>query len=169
MLVKMNDGHVKDVPVTEVTPENYIVPENAKHVYHCIIEVKKFDAETGARLSRPRIQKFGKKAFESMVAESLRNQGYTITILHDPNEFIAQAQQNEAEAKANAEKKAFDEAVAKAVAEKQAEHDAEMEALRKQLAEAEAKASTKRGRPSKAENEAQSEETANGGTNTNAQ
>ena len=112
MLVKMNDGHVKDVPVTEVTPENYIVPENAKHVYHCIIEVKKFDAETGARLSRPRIQKFGKKAFESMVAESLRNQGYTITILHDPNEFIAQAQQNEAEAKANAEKKAFDDAVA---------------------------------------------------------
>ena len=58
-------GKTKDVAITEVTPENYIVPEKEKGMYHCIIEVRKFDSETGKRLSVPRIQKFGKKVFEN--------------------------------------------------------------------------------------------------------
>lgn len=55
------EGKTKDVAITDVNPENYIVPSNEQHLYHCIIEVRKFDSETGKRLSTPRIQKFGKR------------------------------------------------------------------------------------------------------------
>ena len=102
------EGKTKDVNVSEVTPENYIVPDNEKKLYHCIIEVRKFDSETGKRLSVPRIQKFGKKSFENSVAHNLKLQGYTVTILHDPNEWLA--------TQAEATQKAIDKAVADALA-----------------------------------------------------
>ena len=98
------EGKVKDVAITDVTPENYIVPDNEKHLYHCIIEVRKFDSESGKRLSVPRIQKFGKKSFDNGVGSNLKKQGYTVTILHDPADYMkAKA---EADAKARAEEKA---------------------------------------------------------------
>lgn len=110
------EGKTKDVAITDVTPENYIVPSNEQHLYHCIIEVRKFDSETGKRLSVPRIQKFGKKSFENGILDALKKQGYTITVLHDPNEYVkaqaeekaarTAAQQKAAEAKAKAEEKA---------------------------------------------------------------
>lgn len=116
MRVKVNDGKTKDVAITDVTPENYIVPSNEQHLYHCVIEVRKFDSETGKRLSVPRIQKFGKKSFENGILDALKKQGYTITVLHDPNEYVkaqaeekaarTAAQQKAAEAKAKAEEKA---------------------------------------------------------------
>ena len=34
MDIKLEDGNVKDVEVTEVTAQNYIVPENEKHLFH---------------------------------------------------------------------------------------------------------------------------------------
>lgn len=107
MRVKVNDGKTKDVAITDVTPENYIVPSNEQHLYHCVIEVRKFDSETGKRLSVPRIQKFGKKSFENGILDALKKQGYTITVLHDPNEYV----------KAQAEEKAAADAKAKAEAE----------------------------------------------------
>lgn len=82
MLIKLQDGRVKDAPMTEVTAENYICPVNETHLYHCIVEVRKFNPETGARLSVPRLQKFGKRIFEGAVRKNLEKQGYTITILH---------------------------------------------------------------------------------------
>lgn len=110
------EGKTKDVAITDVTPENYIVQSNEQHLYHCVIEVRKFDSETGKRLSVPRIQKFGKKSFENGILEALKKQGYTITVLHDPNEYVkaqaeekaarTAAQQKAAEAKAKAEEKA---------------------------------------------------------------
>ena len=104
MRVKVSEGKTKDVAIIDVTPENYIVPDNEKHLYHCVIEIKKFDGETGKRLSIPRIQKFGKKGYENSIADNLKKQGYTITVLHDPNEYMkAKA---EADAKARAEEKA---------------------------------------------------------------
>ena len=104
MRVKVSEGKTKDVEIIDVTPENYIVPDNEKHLYHCVIEIKKFDSETGKRLSIPRIQKFGKKGYENSIADNLKKQGYTITVLHDPNEYMkAKA---EADAKARAEEKA---------------------------------------------------------------
>lgn len=116
------EGKTKDVTITDVTPENYIVPDNEKHLYHCVIEVRKFDAETGKRLSVPRIQKFGKKAFDNGVGSNLRKQGYTITILHDPADYV--------KAQAEATQKAIDKAVADALvkANKTAKADDKAEA-----------------------------------------
>ena len=136
MRVKVSEGKTKDVAIIDVTPENYIVPDNEKHLYHCVIEIKKFDSETGKRLSIPRIQKFGKKGYENSIAEHLKKQGYTITVLHDPNEYVkAQAeekaariaaQQKAAEEKAAADAKAKAEAEAKAKAEEKAALKAEI-------------------------------------------
>jgi membrane protein involved in colicin uptake len=130
------EGKTKDVDVTKVTPENYIVPDNEKHLYHCVIEVRKFDSETGKRLSVPRVQKFGKKMYENNIADNLKKQGYTITVLHDPNEWLAdQAEANKAKAaakaqaaaeKAAADAKAKEEADAKAKAEEKAALKAEI-------------------------------------------
>ena len=76
----------RDLPIESLTKDNYVVPVGEERCYHCIIEVVQFDPKTGKRLSRPRIQKFGKKMFESIVESSLRKQGYNVTILHDPND-----------------------------------------------------------------------------------
>ena len=116
------EGKTKDVAITYVTPENYIVPSNEQHLYHCVIEVRKFDSETGKRLSVPRIQKFGKKSFENGILDALKKQGYTITVLHDPNEYV----KAQAEEKAAADAKAKAEAEAKAKAEEKAALRAEI-------------------------------------------
>lgn len=137
MRVKVGtEGKTKDVTVENVTPENYIVPDNEKHLYHAVIEIKKFDSETGKRLSIPRVQKFGKKMYENSVAENLKKQGYTITVLHDPNDWLAEqaeanaakaaAKNKAAEEKAAADAKAKEEAGAKAKAEEKAALKAEI-------------------------------------------
>jgi hypothetical protein len=88
MEVKTTLGN-KDVQITEVTPENYILPKGEEHLFHALIEVKKFDPNTAKRQSVPRIQKFGKKTFESGgVHDNLKRQGYTVDILHDPNAWL---------------------------------------------------------------------------------
>ena len=113
----------RDTPIEKLTAENYIVPIGEERDYHAVIEVVQFDPKTGKRISRPRVQKFGKKIFEAHVLNSLRKQGYTVTILHDPNAWLkeqaAKAEQAKAEAeaaKAKAEQERFDAAVAAAVA-----------------------------------------------------
>jgi hypothetical protein len=90
--------------------------------YHVVIEVRQFDQKTGARISKPRVQKFGKKAYENGIAESLRKQGYDLLILHDPNEWLrahkeeaAARAKAKAEADAKAEQERFDKAVNEAV------------------------------------------------------
>ena len=126
MRVKVSEGKTKDVAIIDVTPENYIVPDNEKHLYHCVIEIKKFDSETGKRLSIPRIQKFGKKGYENSIADNLKKQGYTITVLHDPNEYMkAKA---EADEKAKAEKAKAAEEKTKADAKAKAEEKAALKA-----------------------------------------
>lgn len=110
MQVKTETGRIKDVGILEVTPENFICPASERNMYHCRIEIKKFNPETGERLSKPRIQVFGKKFFETFGLHNLRKQGYTVDILHDPNQFV----------KANRERIAAEER-AKAEAEKEAE------------------------------------------------
>lgn len=122
----------RDTPIEKLTAENYVVPRGEERSYHVVIEVKQFDQKTGKRLSTPRIQKFGKKIFESSVRASLKKQGYDIVILHDPNQWIQEQQEKAAEqakaaaeAKAKAEKEAFDAAVAAAVAKELAKRAAE--------------------------------------------
>ena len=126
MLTK--DG--RDTPIEKLTADNYIVPKGEEKDYHAIIEVVQYDPKTGVKLSKPRVQKFGRKTFESHVQASLRKQGYAVTILHDPNQWLKeQAAQAAAKAKADAEAKAkaeqerFDAAVAAAVAKALAERE----------------------------------------------
>ena len=116
----------RDTPIDKLTADNYIVPKGEEKDYHAVIEVVLYDQKTGRKLSKPRIQKFGRKSFESHIEASLRKQGYTITILHDPTEWLkeqnAKAAQT-AKAKAQAEKERFDAGVAAAVAKALAERE----------------------------------------------
>ena len=143
----------RDTPIVNLTPDNYVVPKGEERYYHAVIEVVQFDQKTGKRLSKPRVQKFGKKSFEASIQASLRKQGYTVTILHDPNTWIAEQQEKaaakakaDAEAKAKAEQEKFDAAVAAAVAKALDERDAAEPAAD----QAEQK---KPGRPAKTEKE----------------
>lgn len=139
----------RDTPIEKLTADNYVVPKGEEMAYHAVIEVTQYDPKTGKRLSKPRVQKFGKKIFEAHVADSLRKQGYTVTILHDPNVWIKEQQAKaaakakaDAEAKAKAEQERFDAAVAAAVAKALA-------AKEKADAEAQQEPAKKPGRPAK--------------------
>lgn len=90
MLVKTENG-TQDVPMINaltgeynVNAGNYIVPAGEEALYHVIQEQKKFNAETGKRLSKPVIQKYGKKEYESIVQRQLRLQGFQVVVLHEP-------------------------------------------------------------------------------------
>lgn len=113
----------RDLPIEKLTAENYIVPKGEEKDYHAVIEVRQFDQKTGRRLSTPRVQKFGRKAFEAHILASLRKQGYEVTILHDPNDWIKENQ-----AKLAAQAKAKADAQAKAIAEAKAAEKAAMKA-----------------------------------------
>lgn len=115
MRVKFGNNGTKDVPILEVTAENYIVPAGEENTYHCRIEQVQFSPSTGKRLSKPLIQKFDAKMFP-MVQRNLRQQGWTIDILYNPTEYL----------KAEEEKKQMTREQRKAVEEqrKQKERDA---------------------------------------------
>lgn len=141
----------RDTPIEKLTAENYIVPRGEERSYHAVIEVVQFDQKTGKKLSKPRVQKFGKKQFEASVQASLRKQGYTVTILHDPNVWLKKqaelAEASKAKAKAEKEaedKKKFNEAVAAAVAK-------ELAAREKSKTENKTAEAKKPGRPGKSE------------------
>lgn len=157
MFIKLSDGRVKDVAVKDVTAENYICPDKEKHLYHVVIEVRKFNSETGERLSVPRVQKFGKKIFETLIRKELQKQGYTLTILHTPENKpdIAAKAKEAARLAAEQKQSEIDEAVAKALADQEAKHKAELEE-----AVAKALASKKSGRKSNAEKAAEAEQAA---------
>lgn len=152
----------KDVALDALTPDTYIVPKGEERCYHLIQEVVQYDQKTGAKISRPRLQKYGRKAFDSVVRSALIKQGYQFTILHDPKDYEAKAAslkaaaaaeakakaeaeakraaelaEAEAKAKAEAEKKAAEE---KAAAEKKAFEEAVAAEVARRLAEAETKA-----------------------------
>ena len=112
----------KDVSLEALTPGEYIVPKGEERFYHCLIEVKQFSRTTGAKQSKPRLQKFGLKAFRKSIRENLVKQGYTITVLHDPSEWIkahaeqlAQMAQADKAAKEAEIQAKVDAAVAKAI------------------------------------------------------
>lgn len=83
MLTKENTN----VPVAEITKENYLVPKNETHLYHIKMEVTSFDQRSGKRLSHPVIQKFQLINVENGILSLLRQQGYSLEILHDPKEW----------------------------------------------------------------------------------
>lgn len=121
----------RDVPVEGLTAENYKVPKGEERFFHAVIEVIQFDPKTGKKLSKPRVQKFGRKAWEGGVKANLLKQGYKITILHDPKDYDAKL----AEQKAAAEAAKAEEAAKKA-AEAKAALEAEEAAKKKAFDEA---------------------------------
>lgn len=139
MQAKTEQG-IKEVNILQITPENYVVPEGEENLFHCIIEVRKFSSETGARISKPRLQKFGKKVFKTIMNHQLKLQGYTVTILHDPEKWETE---HEAELKA---KKAAAAEMEKAKAEEAAKLEREKikaELLAEVLAELKEKENSK--------------------------
>lgn len=117
-----------DVSIDALTPDNYLVPKGEEMVYHCVIEVVQFNPKTGARMSRPRIQKFGRKVFEQTVRDALLKQGYTVKILYNPTEWIKAKKNQVAQSRATAEarrKAEIDAAVQAAVAKALAEANAD--------------------------------------------
>ena len=123
MKVKFNGG-IKDVPLSEVTAANYLVPQNEVLFWHVLQEKVEFNRQTGKRMSRPVLQKYDTKTYP-VTSKYLKDAGYTITVLHDP----------EAWAKANAAAKAQvqAQAAAKAAAAKAAAAKAEREAMKAEL------------------------------------
>lgn len=122
MRVKFGNGF-KDVGILEVTAENYIVPQGEEGHYHCRIEQRHFNADTGKRLSIPQIQKFEPKMWD-MISRNLRQQGWTIEVLYDPTEYLKQGaeviEQQKKQAAAAAKAKERDELKKEILAELQA-------------------------------------------------
>lgn len=90
MLVRTENG-TQDVPLINaltgeynVNAGNYIVPAGEENLYHVLQEQKKFNAETGKRMSKPFVQKYGKKEYETIVQRQLRLQNTTVVVLHEP-------------------------------------------------------------------------------------
>ena len=129
MRVKFGNA-TKDVPIVEVTAENYIVPRGEEDTYHCKIEQTQYNPRNGKRLSRPRIQKFDAKMYPQ-VSRNLRQQGWDIEVLYDPTEFLAEREAKRAELRDLTFKQRQEKALAEKAAERQALKDeilAELEA-----------------------------------------
>lgn len=129
----------RNIPVEDLTAANYVIANNnaqtpqmqeqieekEKGLYHVLIEVKKFNSDTGARLSKPRVQKFGQKTFQA-IREDLIKQGYTLTILHDPREYLeSKTQEAQAAAKQKQEQDRLDKEKRDAELKKQQDDEAQ--------------------------------------------
>lgn len=118
MFVRTDDGTMRDVELTAVNKDNYIVPDGERAFYHVIMENKQYDPKTGAKLSRPRLQKFKAATFKKL-RPNFERQGYTLDILYDPTAYIAEVGDNAKKIKATAEQQRIDAAVKKALAEQE--------------------------------------------------
>ena len=123
MRVKFGNA-TKDVPLSEVTAANYIVPQGEEGTYHCRIEQMQFNPQNGQRLSRPRIQKFEPKMWP-LLSRNLRQQGWTVDILHDPTEYLRRKEEE-------AQVTAAERARRQAEAEKK-RREAEKEAMKAEI------------------------------------
>ena len=127
MKVRFNGG-IKDVPLKEVTADNYIVPQREERFWHVLQERVEYDRTNGKKLSRPVLQKYDRKSYPTTL-KYLKDAGYTVTLLHDPVEW---EKKNEA-ARIDALRK---QAENKVQAEKQrlkAERNALKDEIRKEL------------------------------------
>lgn len=121
--MRTKDGH--DLPVEKITADNYIVPKGEERFFHAKIEVLQFNPKTGAKISRPTIQVFGPKIYRTIMAKQLKRLGYTIEILHNPDEWL------KAKAEKTAALRAEQAKAAKAAAD--AKRAEEMKAMREEL------------------------------------
>lgn len=127
----------------KATATNYQVPKGEEHKYHIKLEVKAFNPNTGDKRSKARIQKIGKKNYETHVYKTLISQGYEVTVLHNPNEWLqthqeelrqrtAERAQEVQKKKENAEQSKIDAAVAHALEQQKAQFK---ELMKEEIAE----------------------------------
>ncbi len=126
MLIKLEDGRLKDVPISQVTRENYIVDEKERDTYHVMMEIVRYSPSDGRRLSQSSIQKFDAKIYKSIMERHLKLMGYTVTVLYDPTEYLQKVEDdarrrrealNAPRKSAEEQKQEFESAVRAAVAE----------------------------------------------------
>lgn len=113
--MRTKDGH--DLPVEKITADNYIVPKGEERYFHVKIEVKQFNPKTGVKISTPTIQTFGPKMYRAIMAKQLKRLGYSIEVLHNPEEWLRANAEKAAAARAEQEKAAKAAAEAKKAAE----------------------------------------------------
>ena len=141
MRVKYGEG-TKDVPLTEVTTENYIVPKGEETLYHVVQELKQFDQKTGKRLSRPVLQKYDVKVWAKQ-KKALLSWGYDLVIVHDPAEYIRKRDE-EMQRTADERRRKAQEAEQKRKADERAALKAELKAELLKEMEAEVVGKTKK-------------------------
>ena len=120
----MQKNTLSNSQLDALTKETYQVEETERHAFHAKIEIKQFNASTGERMSKPIIQKFGAKGFKD-VLDGLQRQGYTVDVLYDPTDYLAQRRKARAAYQNN-----IAAVRAQQIADQQA---AEMEALKAEM------------------------------------
>jgi hypothetical protein len=70
----------------EVTKENFLVEPGAENKVHCKLEKYEFDRETGAKKAVVNQVRADNPGDFERFAPIWKNQGMTITMLHDPRE-----------------------------------------------------------------------------------
>ena len=87
----------------EVTKENFVCEPGAENKVHCKLEKYEFDRETGAKKAVVNQVRADNPGDFERFAPIWKNQGMTITILHDPREGVEQNDVAAKLAKLNAE------------------------------------------------------------------
>lgn len=111
--------------IENVTKDNYHVEPSEQHLYHVKIELMQYNPKTGVKISRPHIKKFGMKIWANNLRSNLRQQGYTIEVLHNPVDWTKAEMEKTAEAQ-----KEREEEMKKAIEEQRA---AEKEAMKQEI------------------------------------
>lgn len=80
----MRTRNGENLSVDAINADNYLVPQGEERVFHVKMENVSYHPKTGKKLSRPVIQKFGKKMYKSVMERQLKRMGYQIEVLHNP-------------------------------------------------------------------------------------
>lgn len=83
MIAKYKDGE-KDLPLSQITAENYIADENNKNKVVVKIEKISYNQSTGEKTSTPRLQYFDDAVWKRGMLKQLQTLGYEVTILFEP-------------------------------------------------------------------------------------
>lgn len=97
------EGKERDVKIEDVNAQNYIVPENERHVFHVKQEIRSYDQKTGRKISVPVVQKYGAKTF-NQIERQLRLQGWELEILYNPKAFLEEMKQVQKKSQADRKK-----------------------------------------------------------------
>lgn len=99
--MQTRDG--RDLPIADMTAENYVVEEKDKGFFHIKIQRKVHDKDRQEYFYRTRIQKFGVKEWGIVQKELLKTQE-TLFVLYDPTDYLAKKATEKRESKGDSAK-----------------------------------------------------------------